>query len=50
MKIENIETEEAHNRFKREVHRSFPRIFKNGKLIGGYDELIKYTADVIGNK
>jgi glutaredoxin len=48
--IEKVVTEEEQHRFKREGHRTFPRIFKNGKLIGGYEELIKYTADVIGNK
>lgn len=48
--INKVVSDEDRQWFIREGHRTFPRIYKNGKLIGGYEELIKYTADVIGNK
>lgn len=36
---EHFETDEDLERFVAMGHRSFPRIFKNGELIGGYQEL-----------
>ncbi|NIH77331.1 glutaredoxin [Ochrobactrum sp. P20RRXII] len=36
---ENHVTEEEIERFKAAGHRTFPRIFKDGELIGGYTEL-----------
>lgn len=48
--IEKVATEEEKQRFTREGHRTFPRIFQNGKLVGGYDDFVKRIADKVGNE
>jgi len=48
--IKKVVTDEERQAFVREGHRTFPRIFKNGKLVGGYDDFKAYVADLVGNK
>jgi glutaredoxin len=48
--IEKLVTEEEKQIFKRNGHRTFPRIFKNGALIGGYDDFVDTVADQVGNR
>lgn len=38
-------TEEQIEAFKAAGHRTFPRIFKDGELIGGFEDLEKFLAE-----
>lgn len=40
--VEHYETEEDFERFKLQGHRTFPRVFHDGTLVGGADDLAEY--------
>lgn len=40
--VSDHDTPEKIQRFKDAGHTSFPRIFHDGMLVGGYDDLVEY--------
>ena len=43
--VEDHTTEEQLEAFKAAGHRTFPRIYKDGELIGGFEDLAKFLAE-----
>lgn len=50
VQVSKVSTDEERVVFIREGHRTFPRVFKNGVLIGGYDDFVATISDFVGNE